>query len=76
MAITRSTVFAGTFTVLIDEPVLHVGLPTKEVKSARQVAEVDTKPGKELKRLFVFMAPDSLTVASRQNDLNIVEVKV
>lgn len=72
---TGATVFASTFTVLIDEPVLHVGIPTKEVKSARQVAEVDTKPGKELKRLFIETTPAELIVNTCANTLTVVEVK-
>lgn len=73
---TGATVFASTFTVLIDDPVLHVGLPTKEVKSARQVAEVDTKPGKELKRLFIETRPEDIVVTTSANTLTVVEVKV
>lgn len=69
-------VFASTFTVLIDEPVLHVGFPNKEIKPARQVAEVDVKPGKEIKRLFIETRPEDIVVTTSANTLTVVEVKV
>ena len=73
---TLSAVFASTFTVLIDEPVLHVGFPNKEIKPARQVAEVDVKPGKEIKRLFIETRPEDIVVTTSANTLTVVEVKV
>ena len=73
---TGRTVFASSFTVVIEEPQLFVNMSSNEMKQARQVSEVRSKPGKEIKRLFVTTTPEEITVTTYPNLLNIVEVKL
>ena len=78
MAITAgagATIFAETMTVALSEPNWYVGMMEKGEKPVRAVTEVPAKRRKELKRLFVEIIPESLTITSRPNILTVVEVR-
>ena len=78
MAITAgagATIFAETMTVALSEPNWYVGMAEKDEKPVRAVAETPTKRRKEIKRLFVEIIPESLTITSRPNILTVVEVR-
>ena len=69
-----ATFFADHFTVTTTEQTLFV-MPVQADKQTSSISESPAKKTPQVKRLFVFTEPESLTVATAPDTLNVIEVR-